>query len=179
MVKDLKDLWKPAKQTRDQNGRLALAYFSTQGGEACGFELLYVIERVAPHEVNMDALVEASLPSTLVKVLHLLFAVPFTVLDGSGGIVTERLFGVVSLLAAHPSVVEELVKTDTLHLLIAVTTIECSLQHRKLRDRVTSLVLLIVKQHTSSNTATYLSNKVFVRRYYLQIQKKPKSPIKR
>ncbi len=46
-----------------------------------GFELLYTLERLVAHEVNFDPLIEAGLPSTLAKFVHLLFSVPSSLLD--------------------------------------------------------------------------------------------------
>jgi len=161
--------------------------------------------------VNTDAMVEAALPSTLARLVHLLFAVPYPAIEAAstpGGVVERVLVVVSTLVNAHAPhataqaaslappnaasstrasqgiqppahtqqpahaqatspVVEELVKADALHLLFSATTIECSVQHRKLRDRVTSLVTTFVKLHTSNLTATYLGNKVRESRYIL------------
>lgn len=157
VVKDLKDLW--PKQPREQCGRLSLQYLSTQGGDTCGYELLYVLEKLVPHEANVDACVEAALPSTLARVLHLFFAIPFPSLESAAAVV-DRTFNVVATLTSYPAVAEELVRADSLYLLFATVTLECSPQHRRMRDRMTSLILTFVKMHMSNSVSTYASNKV-------------------
>ena len=55
---------------------------------------------------------------------------------------------------------DELVRADALYLLFAAISLECSAQHRRLRDRVTVLMLTFVKLHMSPAVSTYASNKV-------------------
>lgn len=147
------------KQTREQCARLSLQYLSTQGGDACGFELLYVLERLAAHETNLDAMVEAALPSTLARTLQLQFSVPYATLEAAFG-VADRMFNVVSTLVTYPAVADELVRSDALYLLFAAISIECSVQHRRLRDRITVLMLTFIKLHMNPSISTYCSNKV-------------------
>lgn len=51
--------------------------------------LIFVIIKFAQlqQDGGVDTMVEAALPSTMVKVLHYVFAVPYSVLEGMKGVV--------------------------------------------------------------------------------------------
>jgi ABC-type spermidine/putrescine transport system permease subunit II len=105
-------------------------------------------------------MVEAALPSTLVRALHLLFAAPYATLEAAGG-VADRMLNIVATLATYPAVADELVRADALYLLFAAVSCECSLQHRRMRDRITVVMLTFIKMHTTPAVANYASNKVW------------------
>ncbi len=90
------------------------------------------------------------------------FLLRFYLKQTIGDTIVDRIFAVITqLITKSQAATDELVHTDSLHSLFTITTIECSAPpHRKLRDGVTTLVVSLVKTHSSLNTAKYLSNKV-------------------
>ena len=105
-------------------------------------------------------MVEAALPSTLARTVHLFFSAPYAILDAASG-VAERTFNIIATLTSYPAVADELVRADALYLLFSAMSLECSVQHRRLRDRITVLMLTFIKLHMNTAIATYASNKVW------------------
>ena len=108
----------------------------------------------------MEVATEASIPSTIVKVVQLFFALPAGASEKTKENPEARLIQLLGYMCNFRYAVVELMKTDTLVLLFNMISSECPPHNVVYRDHVLGVLSSIIKYHIDRETVDYLKKRV-------------------
>ena len=143
-VKDVQAVW-IATLPKDVNATAVLTFINSTAvdeGEVSGKEMVACIENIVFSMSNFEGIIETALPSTLVLVIQLFFALPTSQPNDIARV--QTIIRILNQLCIDSSTIQELIKTDTLILLFTMNTLHCPPHNVYVREKYVFVVVFLL-----------------------------------
>ena len=159
-VKDIKNTWK-ANLPPEVNSKNIVKLLSSNSEDG-SFDILSALEIVCVTSSNVEVATDAGIPSTIVKIIHLLYSLPANS-EFRKDPTVKGIFSLFQGIVKYRSVVMELLNTDTLFQLFTLMSTPCPLHNLIFKEKVLPAISPIIRLHTDKETLEYFHNKSCIR----------------